>query len=145
SGKPAAGVVDLVVQSLQSKGVLHRTQQHSHRYPVCWRCGTELLFRLVDEWFVAMGPIRQDLMEITRQIRWIPEFGLERELDWLRNMHDWMISKKRYWGLALPIWTCASCDRFEVIGGEEELRDRAVEGWEPCEADAPRRRGVDPD
>jgi isoleucyl-tRNA synthetase len=45
-------------------------------------------------------------MDVVEQIRWIPEFGFAREMDWLRNMHDWMISKKRYWGLALPIWVC---------------------------------------
>ncbi len=56
-----------------------------------------------------MDELRDVVMDVSRQIRWIPEFGLERELDWLRNMHDWMISKKRYWGLALPIWFCDDC------------------------------------
>jgi isoleucyl-tRNA synthetase len=51
-------------------------------------------------------------MDVVDQIRWIPAFGYERELDWLRNMHDWMISKKRYWGLALPIWVCAEPAAF---------------------------------
>ena len=61
-------------------------------------------------------------MEVVDRIRWIPDFGYERELDWLRNMHDWMISKKRYWGLALPIYDCAACGTVEVIGGREELQ-----------------------
>ena len=99
----------------------------THRYPHCWRCGTPLVFRLVDEWFISMGPVydqprdeltagrrstpslRYQIMEVVDQIRWIPDFGYERELDWLLNMHDWMISKKRYWGLALPIYDCAAC------------------------------------
>ena len=51
--------------------------------------------------------LRYQIMEVVQDTRWIPDFGFERELDWLRNMHDWMISKKRYWGLALPIWECA--------------------------------------
>ncbi len=74
-----------------------------------------------------------------------PDFGYAREMDWLRNMQDWMISKKRYWGLALPIWVCDSpdCDHHEVIGGEEELRDRAVEGWEAFEGHTPHRPYVD--
>ena len=86
-------------------------------------------------------------MEVVDQIRWIPGFGYERELDWLLNMHDWMISKKRYWGLALPIYDCAACGTFEVIGGREELQERAVEGWDdvrgPHAAPAVRRRGQD--
>ena len=52
----------------------------------------------------------------------MPEFGLDRELDWLKNMHDWLISKKnRYWGLALPIYEC-ECGEFEVMGSKEELK-----------------------
>jgi isoleucyl-tRNA synthetase len=116
---------------------------YTHRYPVCWRCGTELVFRLVDEWFISMDELRYDIMEVTRQIRWIPSFGLDRELDWLRNMHDWMISKKRYWGLALPIWECSNCGHFEVIGDEHELKERAVKGWEEFEGHTPHRPWVD--
>ena len=113
---------------LRQKGLLYKVEDYTHRYPVCWRCRTELVFRLVDEWFISMDELRHDMMDVTEQIRWIPSFGLERELDWLRNMHDWMISKKRYWGLALPIWECDECGHFEVIGDEHELEERAVDG-----------------
>ena len=61
-------------------------------------------------------------MDVVDQIKWIPDFGYSREMDWLRNMHDWMISKKRYWGLALPIWECEACGNFEVIGSDDELK-----------------------
>ncbi|MEO8461565.1 MAG: class I tRNA ligase family protein, partial [Chloroflexota bacterium] len=67
----------------------------------------------------------------------------ERELDWLMNMHDWMISKKRYWGLALPIYVCAECGDFEVMGGRDELRDRATEGWDQFEGHTPHRPYID--
>ena len=132
-----------VFASLREKGLLYKVEDYTHRYPVCWRCGTDLVFRLVDEWFISMDELRHDMMEVTRQIRWIPSFGLERELDWLRNMHDWMISKKRYWGLALPIWECAECGHFEVIGDEHELQARAVAGWEDFEGHTPHRPWVD--
>ena len=87
--------------------------------------------------------LRYQIMEIVDQIRWIPGFGYERELDWLLNMHDWMISKKRYWGLALPIYDCRACGTVDVIGGREELRERAVEGWEAFEGHTPHRPFVD--
>src|SRR5262245_32083507 len=74
---------------------------------------------------------------------WIPSFGRERELDWLRNMEDWMISKKRFYGLALPIYACPACGTFEVIGSETELRERAVEGWEEFAGHTPHRPWVD--
>ena len=87
--------------------------------------------------------LRYQIMEVVDQIRWIPDFGYERELDWLRNMHDWMISKKRYWGLALPIYDCSACGTVEVIGGREELQERAVEGWDAFEGHTPHRPYVD--
>ncbi|MGH2348532.1 MAG: class I tRNA ligase family protein, partial [bacterium] len=132
-----------IIERLRAAGRLYKVEAYRHRYPVCWRCGTELVFRLVDEWFIAMDPVRADLMDITRRVRWIPSFGLDRELDWLRNMHDWMISKKRYWGLALPIWECAECGTFEVIGSEDELRARAVAGWDAFAGHTPHRPWID--
>lgn len=143
AGRHVYDVGEPIRQDLARRGLLYRAEPYTHRYPVCWRCGSELVFRLVDEWFIAMDPLREPMMEVTRRIRWIPEFGLERELDWLRNMHDWMISKKRYWGLALPIWECHRCGGVEVIGSEHELRERAVEGWEAFQGHSPHRPWVD--
>jgi isoleucyl-tRNA synthetase len=132
-----------IAGDLERKGILYRGEQYRHRYPVCWRCGTDLVFRLVDEWFISMDELRQPMMDVTRQIAWYPEFGLDRELDWLAHMDDWMISKKRYWGLALPIYECASCGNFEVIGSETELRERAVSGWDAFEGHTPHRPWID--
>ncbi|MGH2591896.1 MAG: isoleucine--tRNA ligase [Anaerolineae bacterium] len=143
SGMNAFDVTPKVIESLQQKGMLYRTDPYTHRYPQCWRCQTPLVFRLVDEWFIAMDGARQLLMDVTNQIRWIPDFGKDRELDWLRNMHDWMISKKRYWGLALPIWECSECGHFEVIGSVQELKVRAVEGWDAFEGHTPHRPYID--
>ncbi len=143
SGRHVYDVAAPIRDDLQRRGLLHHAEDYTHRYPMCWRCGSELVFRLVDEWFISMDPLREPMMEVTRQIRWIPEFGLERELDWLRNMHDWMISKKRYWGLALPIYECTACGSFEVIGSEHELKERAVEGWDAFAGHTPHRPWID--
>ncbi|MFB0568888.1 MAG: isoleucine--tRNA ligase [Nitrososphaeria archaeon] len=149
-----------IIEDLGKKGLLFRVEDYTHRYPVCWRCQSELVFRLVDEWFISMGEkldkaleeltpeemeknLRYQIMDVTRQIRWIPGFGLQQELDWLRNMEDWMISKKRYWGLALPIWECKKCGVFEVIGSEEELKTLAVEGLEDFEGHSPHKPWID--
>ncbi len=136
-------VARFVFDDLKKKGLFYQTESYQHVYPHCWRCKTELIFRLVDEWFISMRELRYQMMEIVKRIRWIPSFGLERELDWLRNMEDWMISKKRYWGLALPIYDCPSCGTFEVIGSETELQARAVEGWEAFDGHTPHRPWVD--
>jgi len=143
TGRNVTDVNHDIFKNLQEKGYKYRIDQYTHRYPVCWRHGTELVFRMVDEWFISMDGVRQAMMDVTRKIRWIPEYGLQHELDWLKNMHDWMISKKRYWGLALPIYECKSCGKIEVIGSKEELKSRAVEGWEKFEGNSPHRPWID--
>jgi isoleucyl-tRNA synthetase len=137
-----AGTVDWILGNLQQKQLLVAVEQYPHNYPHCWRCKTELLFRLVDEWFIDMR-WRDAIMKVCHDARWVPDFGLQRELDWLRNMGDWMISKKRYWGLALPIWVCDSCGAFDIIGGRQELKSRAVAGWNEFEGHSPHRPWVD--
>ncbi|TFF92743.1 isoleucine--tRNA ligase, partial [Candidatus Thorarchaeota archaeon] len=162
TGKHVHNVAPEIFHDLEKKGRLYRVDPYTHRYPVCWRCGTPLVFRLVDEWFIDMGEsydkpreditdsekaesLRYQIMDVVDEIQWIPEFGYSREMDWLRNMQDWMISKKRYWGLALPIWVCdnPNCDHFQVVGGEEELKERSVEGWNEFEGHTPHRPYVD--
>jgi isoleucyl-tRNA synthetase len=160
SGRDVREVTEPILERLHRTGRFHRLEPYLHRYPHCWRCGTPLVFRLVDEWYISMGPVydqpretltreqvdaslRYQIMEVVDRIDWIPGFGYERELDWLLNMHDWMISKKRYWGLALPIYDCPACGTVGVVGGIEELRERAVEGWEQFEGHTPHRPYVD--
>ncbi len=135
---------DWILSDLQEKGVLLAVEKYPHSYPHCWRCKAELLFRLVDEWFISMS-WREEIMRVVETATFLPESinGRARELDWLRNMGDWMISKKRFWGLALPIWVCESCGAFEVIGGREELKKRAVAGWDKFEGHSPHRPWID--
>jgi isoleucyl-tRNA synthetase len=143
TGRKAGEVAETVEEELERKGLLFHRELYTHRYPICWRCGTELVFRLVDEWLVRMDQLREPMMNAARSATWLPSFGLDRELDWLRNMGDWMISKKRYWGLALPIYPCDVCGHVTVIGSKEELRERAVAGWEAFEGHSPHRPWVD--
>jgi isoleucyl-tRNA synthetase len=162
SGRDVHTVAADIFENLYEKGLYYRKQRYEHRYPHCWRCGEELVYRLVDEWFISMGPLydkprqevteeekavslRYQIMDVVDEINWIPAFGYDREMDWLRNMQDWMISKKRYWGLALPIWVCDDdeCGRFHVVGSEDELEERAIEGWEAFEGHTPHRPYID--
>ncbi|KKQ97756.1 MAG: Isoleucyl-tRNA synthetase [Candidatus Woesebacteria bacterium GW2011_GWA1_39_12] len=146
SGKNAKRHPEIIIDFLKSKDegrFLLKTANITHRYPACWRCKTELVWRVVDEWYIAIDPVREDMKKVTKRIRWIPGFGLKRELDWLKNMHDWLISKKRYWGLAIPIWECKKCGNFEVIGSYEELKEKAVDGWEKFEGHTPHKPWVD--
>ncbi|MXX92186.1 MAG: isoleucine--tRNA ligase [Chloroflexi bacterium] len=143
SGKSVDEVNPIIFDLLRDSGVYYKLEDYEHRYPVCWRCSSELVFRLVDEWFISMDELRHTMMDATRTIKWVPAFGEARELDWLRNMQDWMISKKRYYGLALPIYECTDCPNFDVIGSRDELRARAVEGWDEYDGHSPHRPWID--
>ena len=143
SRQHAAAVAKPIIRALKEKDLLYRTEEYKHAYPICWRCKTQLLFRLVDEWYISMNELRHRIIDVTKQTQWIPAVGQQLEIEWLNNMHDWMISKKRYWGLALPIYKCGSCGSFEVIGSREELQQRAVEGWKEFEGHTPHRPWVD--
>ena len=87
--------------------------------------------------------LRYQIMDRVDQANWYPGFGYDREMDWLRNMHDWMISKKRYYGLALPIWICDDCGHLHVIGDENELENGPIEGWETFAGHTPHRPYID--
>jgi isoleucyl-tRNA synthetase len=121
--------VEQILTNLREKGLLVATEAYPHVYPHCWRTGDQLVFRLVDEWYINMD-WRDEIKKVVEDIQWIPSWGHDRELEWLSNMRDWMISKKRFWGLALPIWVCESCESFDVIGSYEELKERTIEGWQ---------------
>ncbi len=145
SGQNAKKHPELIINYLKEKDngfFLFKIEKYKHRYPVCWRCKTELVWRLVEEWYIAMDELRPKMMAVTKKINWLPSWGKERELDWLKNMEDWLISKKRYWGLALPIWEC-SCGHFEVIGSHQELKEKAVKGWDKFEKHSPHRPWID--
>lgn len=139
-------------ESTNNENWIFAIERYKHRYPACWRCKTELVWKVTDEWYIAMDKkesgngqtLREQMMKTAKMIDWHPKFGLDRELDWLKNMHDWLISKKnRYWGLALPIYECEKCGEFEVIGSKEELKQRAIEGWEDFEGHTPHKPYID--
>jgi len=171
SGKNAKKHPEIIIDYLKRKNngdFLFKTLRYKHRYPACWRCKSELVWKVADEWYISMDKpsqipiskfqfpnksqirnsnkqtLRGRMIEVTKKIKWLPEFGLDRELDWLKNMHDWLISKKnRYWGLALPIYECGKCHEFEIIGSKEELKERAVEGWSEFEGRSPHKPFID--
>ncbi len=154
SGKNAKENPRLILDYLVAKGNTWflKIEDYKHRYPVCWRCKTELVWKVTDEWYIAMDKpsptsgktFRQIMIEVAKKIKWLPAFGLERELDWLTHMGDWLISKKnRYWGLALPIYECQKCGNFEVIGSREELKKKAVAGWDKFVGHSPHRPWID--
>jgi len=131
-GKTTEEVVDPVIESLRERDLLVEATSIVHRYPVCWRCRTPLVFRVVDDWFISADEIRQPMLEGNATVEWTPPQYKKRMDDWLRNMGDWNISRRRYFGLPLPFYEC-DCGQLNVIGSRAELEERAVSGLEQLE------------
>jgi isoleucyl-tRNA synthetase len=114
-----------IVADLAERGRLEAAEEIVHRYPHCWRCQTPLIFRVVDDWFIAVDELRPRLLEANATVNWIPDYMGKLMDDWLRNMGDWNISRRRYFGLPLPFYPC-SCGHVTVIGSRRELEERAT-------------------
>ncbi|MCD6226742.1 MAG: isoleucine--tRNA ligase [Candidatus Aenigmarchaeota archaeon] len=127
--KFAIDVNDDILNDLMQRGFVYKTEAYTHRYPCCWRCGTELVYRTSEEWFISSEEIRPNLIKAAKTVKWSPKFGEKRMIDWLKNMGDWCISRKRYWGLPLPIWMCKK-GHIQIIGSLEELKKKAISGMD---------------
>ncbi|HUI37411.1 MAG TPA: class I tRNA ligase family protein, partial [Gaiellaceae bacterium] len=128
-GVSTDGAAKAIVEALDERGLLVEAGTIVHRYPICWRCKTPLLFRVVDDWFISCGELRQPLLDANDEVAWTPPQYKKRMDDWLRNMGDWNISRKRYFGLPLPLYPC-ECGELNVIGSRSELEERATGGLE---------------
>ncbi len=111
-----------VLVDLEAKGLLFDAPKFEHEYPHCWRCDTPLIYYARESWFIKMTDVKEDLIKNNNTINWIPEsIGKGRFGDWLKNVQDWGISRNRYWGTPLNIWTC-ECGHMHSIGSIEELK-----------------------
>ena len=131
-GRTTEAVAEPVQEWLHEHELLVEAGTIRHRYPVCWRCRTPLVFRVVDDWFISAAEIRQLMLAGNDEVAWQPPQYKKRMDDWLRNMSDWNISRRRYFGLPLPFYPCG-CGRLNVIGSRAELDERAVSGLDQLE------------
>lgn len=122
-----------VIKALDS--MLFKEEPYQHRIPRCWRCKERLVYRLCNEWFIKMNPLRQRLKEAAAKINWIPASSGDQIQNWLDNMGDWCISRRRFWGVPLPFYTCDDCGETKVIGSFDELIVRTAEAGCPIPKD----------
>ncbi|PNX53558.1 MAG: isoleucine--tRNA ligase [Thermoplasmata archaeon M9B2D] len=115
-----------IIQYLEERGLLAGTKKHSHEYPFCWRCDSPLLYYAMESWFIAMSKVQESLVRNNNEIAWYPPHLQQGRFgDFIRDVKDWALSRDRYWGTPLPIWTCTNkdCQHIECIGSVQQLRD----------------------
>ena len=116
----------LILDDLKERGLLFAAVPFTHDYPFCWRCDRPLLYYPRPTWYIKMTAVRDQLVRNNRAINWMPDNIKEGRMGtWLENVHDWGLSRERYWGTPLPVWTC-ECGHIHVVGSKAELREKAV-------------------
>ncbi|MDB5239050.1 MAG: isoleucyl-tRNA synthetase, isoleucyl-tRNA synthetase [Candidatus Parcubacteria bacterium] len=102
--------------------LLFHKEKHEHSYPFCWRCKTPLIYFARDSWYIRMSDLRHKLVKENEDIHWEPAHIKEGRFgEWLREVKDWAISRERYWGTPLPIWSCESCRKRTVVGSIADI------------------------
>ena len=116
-----------IIKWLKGEDKLFKKIKITHDYPHCWRCKSALISYPKPAWYIATTKYKDVIVNANKDVNWYPSYvGEKRFANWLDNMIDWGISRSRYWGCPMPIWTC-SCGHTEVIGSLDELQEKIIE------------------
>ena len=125
-----------IIKKLENSNQLFRVIPYDHDYPFCWRCNTPLMYYAIKSWFIAVTKYKKRLIQLNEEINWVPEHIREGRFgEWLANVKDWALSRKKFWGTPLPIWRCQHCSNEEVIGSIEELKKKSLKKLSDKEVD----------
>lgn len=118
-----------IMDDLKSRELLIKTEKVTHSYPFCYRCGTPLIYKSQESWFMALEPLRTQLLENNKDINWVPKhFGQGRFAYNIENAPDWCLSRTRYWGSPIPVWQTEDGEIFvpKSIAELEELSGQKI-------------------
>lgn len=113
-----------IIADLRANGKLFKKTTIEHTYPFCWRCDSPLLYYANESWFIGMSTLRSDLVDNNNQVYWKPEHLKKGRFgNFIDEAKDWSLSRSRYWGTPLPLWTCENkdCGHEFAIGSIQEL------------------------
>lgn len=121
--KAYLSVDERIVLKLQEEGKLFKKESYEHSYPHCWRTDKPVLYYPLDSWFIRSTAKKDRMIELNKTINWKPEStGTGRFGNWLENLNDWNLSRSRFWGIPIPIWTSEDKSEQIVIGSVEQLK-----------------------
>ncbi len=112
-----------IVEDLKAVHALFAEEAITHAYGHCWRCKTPILYRATVQWFLKVTDVKGRMLEEISRVKWYPDWaGSARQRGWTENLKDWCVSRQRYWSIPLPVWRCAKCSAWTVVGSADELR-----------------------
>ena len=122
-GKAPERSVDVEIAiKLKEQNKAFRVEKYTHSYPNCWRTDKPVLYYPLNSWFIKVTEKRDELIALNNKINWKPKStGEGRFGNWLNNANDWNLSRSRFWGIPLPIWTSEDGSETKVIGSIEQL------------------------
>jgi len=113
-----------VIKYLEKKNLLFLKEEYIHSYPHCWRCESPLLNYATNSWFIRVTNLKDEMLKYAKNISWVPKHVKQGRFGkWLEGAKDWSISRQRFWGSVIPIWTCDKCGRKKVVGSIKELEE----------------------
>jgi isoleucyl-tRNA synthetase len=108
---------------LKEKNRAFKVEKYEHSYPHCWRTDKPILYYPLDSWFIKTTDAKERLIELNKTINWKPaSTGTGRFGNWLENLQDWNLSRSRFWGIPLPIWSSEDMSEQKCIGSIAELK-----------------------
>ncbi len=126
SGEKDPVDVDIAMK-LKKENKAFKIEKYIHNYPHCWRTDKPVLYYPLDSWFIKTTAVKDRLIELNQSIHWKPEStGTGRFGKWLENLMDWNLSRSRYWGTPLPIWSSEDGKEHKCIGSVQELKEEII-------------------